>query len=58
LNKYPEQVKVMAFSLYPVQVKPPAEFKKQLATAEAFGLRVAQIQSVDDISAYLVHVNR
>ncbi len=45
----------MAFSLYPTS-ETSNEFKKQLATAEAFGLRVAQIQKVDDISAYLFHV--
>lgn len=55
MNKFPEQVQVIAFSLYPL-TETSVEFKKQLATAEAFGLRVAQIQSVDDISAYLFHV--
>lgn len=55
MNKYGHRVKVMAFTLFPEHESSP-EFKKQLATAESFGLRVAQIRSVDDIAAYFFHV--
>jgi len=55
INKYAKQVKVMAFSLYP-ENETSTEFKKQLATAEAFGVRVAQIRSIDDIAAYFFHL--
>lgn len=55
MNKFPQKVKVMAFSLFSV-TETSVEFQKQLAMAEAFGLRLTQIQSVDAISAYMFHI--
>jgi hydroxyethylthiazole kinase-like uncharacterized protein yjeF len=48
-------IKIMAFCLYPL-TECSKEFSKQLQSAEAFGLRVTTIRTVEDLSAYLFHV--
>lgn len=52
VNKNLPNVKVMSFCLYPLS-ECSQEFTKQFQMAESFGLRVAHIKTVDDLSAYL-----